>query len=136
MRIYLAFCFFLFIASTTMAQDSASHTLSWKWPQWRMDGQKLSSKEFKQEIYKSPEAIPYYQKAKRSKIIANSMAAPILVSALFMKERNITNPNYGQNRPAMLLLALVSAGTGVTFAFNSRKNMKTAVRLRNEMVVY
>jgi len=79
----------LFLALSLFGQDTLSEPggeIYRKWPQWRMNGQKLNEKQLRDEIYKSPAAIPYYKKAKTNQIIGLSLAAPFIASIVLFKK--------------------------------------------------
>ncbi len=97
------FCIlFLFAALNSFAQDSSAikqGDIYRKWPGWRMNGKFLKGKEFKQEIYKVPAAIPYYKKANSNLNLSFLALAGMATFALLGKEgHDIGSSDFGKQK--------------------------------------
>lgn len=119
------------------AQDSTnkiSSTITKKtFGPYKMDGNRISAQQLKEEIYKVPAAIPLYKKAKTSKILGYSFFVPAIVFALTTSQGNYhhrSDSTYGPRR-GLQIASLLSGGASVYFLFHSLTLYKKAVRARN-----
>ena len=130
----LLYIFLLLFFYTSHAQkntDSLSGHLYKKGLRWRLDGKILDEKGLRTELYKSPISIPYYQKARTSKIIGLSFTAPTVLFIL------ISNQNKGMagannNNTGFAIAGIISGGAVVYFLTRSIKYYKKAVQVHNE----
>ncbi len=127
----------LFFAINAFGQDSTNKNTGIitkkTFGPYRIDGNRISQREFKTELYKVPAAIPYYKKAKSNEI---GVYAFLGVTGVFVFLSNRTT-RYGYTGPAknqetFLISALIAEATSIYFYFRSSANMKRAIRLRNE----
>lgn len=118
------------------AQDSANKNTNHIYKtgkRWSMNGDKLSNKELKTELYKIPAAIPVYKKARTNEIIGYSFAVPMLVFTLLAKQSSdISSPSYGKNKRGFQIAGIISAGAVMYFILQAAKFKKMAIRVHNE----
>lgn len=129
--------FIVLFASSLYAQDSTNKnngTIYKKGNTWRMNGEKLSAKQFEAEIYKVPTAIAYYKKSKTSKTLAYSFIVPVALIA-FLGDHNKYNSRdtvTGRTKISSYSVGLIlSGGASLYFLFNSFSLFKKTVRARN-----
>jgi hypothetical protein len=100
---------------------------------WRMDGHRLSFKEFKQEIYNVPAAIPVFKKAKTNQIIGYSSFVSGVLFLIFGKEvTNINSPRFRKKNTGFQIAGIFFEGASLYFILHSHKQFKQAVRLHNQ----
>ena len=104
---------------------------------WRVDGKRIPGKIVVAEIYKVPEAVVYYKKAKTDHIIALLCGAGSLTT-LAIDGANRRNYRGGpKNYNAVLPIISGSLSiTGIIFILSASKNFKKAVDVRNEYYHY
>lgn len=129
--------YLLFTYANSFSQDSSlskPNQIYWKsLSGWRMNGQSLSSKEFKTEIYKVPAAIPVYKKGKRNRVIAFSCLVPMGVCLLLgRQEPNPASSQFGKTKKGFLIVGGLSSGAVIYFSLHSKKQLKEAARIHNE----
>lgn len=135
MKIIFLFCLLL-ASATFFGQDTASNgnnQLSFKtFRGWQMNGQKLTYKEFKNEIYKVPAAVPYLKKSKNSTVIYYSLLAPFTFFVIKGLQKNDFNsPRYGKNNTGYKIAAFATGGISLFFLIRSQKQRDEAVRIHN-----
>lgn len=126
------FLFFFFILSTfANSQDTSSKktgNIYFKgFSGWKQNGVRLKQKEFKQEIYKVPAAVPFYKKGNTNIILCY----PFFASGAALLFINSKNQSYG--------LFIASTGLisgGILTAILSHHNLKKAARIYNERMSY
>ncbi len=92
---------------------------------WQQDGVRLKNKEFKQEIYHVPAAIPYFKKGNTNLILSYCLLGSGSILLLI-------NP---QNT-AIALTGFTLFTGGIVTTFLSRRNFRKAARVYNESLVY
>jgi len=97
---------------------------------WKLNSQKLNQNSLKDELYKIPESVFYYKKAKTNKTIGFLCVAPAVVFAILGKQ-NTTTPPF-KNNNGFKIASIFSSGCGIYFFIQSSKNLKKAVSLYNE----
>jgi hypothetical protein len=104
---------------------------------WRVDGKRIPGKLVVAEIYKVPEAVVYYKKAKTNRTISIICAAGSLTALIIdgVNRRNYT----GGPKNNTVVLSTISGSfsiTGIIFVLLAGKNFKKAVDVRNEYYHY
>lgn len=126
----------ILISFHTFSQDTSINKqidIYRKWPGWKMDGRWLKGNELKQELYKVPDAIPLYQKSKKNLIIAAScLVSSATFAFLSRQESDIGSPNFGKNKTGFAIAGIIAGGAGINFFIRSKKQLKKAIRIRNE----
>lgn len=133
-KIILTGCFFLFSVSL-FAQDTthlADNQIYWKWPHYKMDGRRLRGKEFADEMYKVPQAIPYYKKAMKNRTIGSLLVVPITIAAFLIKEPS--GAYYVSTKTNSLYYgSIIVASGGLIYCFlRSKKYFKKAISIHNK----
>ena len=104
---------------------------------FKMDGIRISPKEFKTEVYKVPSAIPFYKKAKTNEIIGYSFFAAMAGLAIFGDDNNYrrrdTVHRKGRISAYQISMTISTAGT-LYFLLHSIKLYKKAIRVRNSAI--
>jgi hypothetical protein len=104
---------------------------------WRVDGKRIPGKLVVAEIYKVPEAVVYYKKAKINRTISIICAAGSLTALIIdgVNRRDYTGRAQNKN----IVLPTISGSlsiTGIIFILSAGKNFKKAVDVRNEYYHY
>lgn len=123
----ILFALSFYVCTNVFSQDSARQHPNYIYKQgliWRMNGQKLTAQSLKAEIFKSPEAIPYYRKATTNLILGGSL---VLTGSLL---QFISNTISGWNIASFTL-----AGTGLVYLIKSIVANRKAIRQRNKDVM-
>ncbi len=127
----------MFIAVNLHAQDSSNKKtgiITKKiFGPYRMNGEKLSWKEVKAELYRVPAAIPLYKKAKTNEILGASFIVPVVLFA-FLGDPNKYNYRDTVHRTRIkgyYIGLFLSEGVSLYFFFHSISLYKKAVRARN-----
>ncbi|MBN8676184.1 MAG: hypothetical protein J0L56_18780 [Chitinophagales bacterium] len=132
MKVLLSF-FLAFASLTIHSQDSARQHPNYIYKQglsWRMNGQKLTAASLKAEIFKSPEAIPYYRKATTNLILGGSLVVAGSLLQFISNKKENTNTISGWDVASFTL-----AGTGLVYIIKSTVAKRKAIRLRNKDVM-
>jgi hypothetical protein len=100
---------------------------------YRMNGEKLSRKELKAELYKVPTAIPLYKKAKTSEILGASFIVPVALLAFLgdPNKYNYRDTVHRTRKKGFYIGLLLSEGASFYFFFHSISLYKKAIRARN-----
>ncbi len=127
----------MFVCCNSFSQDTAgrkTNQIRFKaFGGWRMDGKKISIKNFKNEIYKVPAAIPAYTKSEKNIKIGYVCAITgSILTLLGQPVRDIGSPRFGKNNTAFKIGGIIFIGTAVYLIFRSNKQLKQAVRIHNE----
>ena len=127
----------IFVPFESFSQDTASkkeNQIYFKASSgWRMDGRQLSSKDFKNEIYKVPAAIPLYRKGTTNRTIAFTCMIPVVTFGfLGRRVTDVTSPRFGKNNIGYVIASIISSGMAIYFMTTSKKQLKKAVRIHNE----
>ena len=98
---------------------------------YRLNGGKISSLELKQEIYKVPEAIPFYKISNKNFINAGIC---ILVSAgcIFLLDNPDRVRSPFKQHTGWYTVGLISFGASYYFILRSNKFMKKSINVYNE----
>lgn len=97
---------------------------------YKINGRKLTETELKMELYKAPAAIPYYQKARTSKIIGLSLIPPAILFALLGKSNDGANYKAGYG-----VASIFCGGASIFFLLHSKKNKNKAVSIYNKNIL-
>jgi hypothetical protein len=138
---FLTSMLFLFIGSygQVTIQDSAKtigkiyHTSR----TWLVDGKRIPGKVVVSEIYKVPEAVVYYKKAKTNRTVSYLCLAGGLTALIIdgVNQRNYTGGP--QKNRAVIKIAVAGLSlSAVVFTFLGGKKFKKAVDIRNEYYHY
>jgi hypothetical protein len=99
---------------------------------WRMNGHSLTSKEFKNEIYKVPPAIPVFNKATTNRAISFGLMVPMGIFTLLASQApEVGSPRFGKNNNEFLIAAFITGGFSWYFLSHSQKQYKKAAMLHN-----
>ncbi len=128
---------FLFLYTISFSQDTVfkkTNQIYFKaFAGWKMDGKRLSMKNFKNEIYKVPASIPIYTKGAKNRTIAFASYIPGLVFLLLSRQvTDISSPRFGKNNTGFAIAGLISFGSTFYFLFRSNKQLKEAARIYND----
>jgi len=132
----------IFVYYNSFSQDSLTpkKQISFKtFSGWRMDGKRLAMKEFKNEIYKVPAAIPIYNKGTQNRTIGFICIAPLAVFSIASGgPGELSGSGHGKNNTVFLIGAFISSVTATYLLLRSDKQLKKAARIHNEnqLVVY
>lgn len=124
----------IFCLIITFGQDSTGKTqvpiTKNSFGRYFMNGNKLSQKELKAELFKVPAAIPVYKKAKRNETISIISSLAGLGCVLLDKPRTNSIPYKQHNGWFWGGIALT--GNSVFFLLQSLNLVKKAVQIRND----
>jgi uncharacterized protein YybS (DUF2232 family) len=138
---FLTVMLFLFVGSYGQInmQDSikTNGKIYCKRSAWRIDDKRIRGEIVISEIYKVPEAVVYYKKAKTNRTISIICAAGSLTALIIdgVNRRNYT----GGPKNNTVVLSTISGSfsiTGIVFLLLAKKNFKKAVDVRNEYYHY
>jgi hypothetical protein len=119
----------------TYCQDSKSLLKNQIYPKafsgWWVDGKKITTKQFKNEIYKVPAATLYYKKSVRQQGYFFVGVAAV-TSYYFISKANKKNSPYQKNSIALDIAGFTTTAATFVFYFASIRNLKKAVRIHNE----
>lgn len=120
---------FFSLSISTRAQDT-THNKTGKiyfksFAGWKQNGVRLKQKEFKQEIFKVPAAIPFYKKGNTNLILSYCLLGSGSILLL-------VNPQ----STGVLLTSFGLVTGGIVTVVLSRHNFKKAVRTYNESMGY
>ena len=104
---------------------------------YKMDGNRISQKEFKTEVYKVPSAIPFYKKAKTNEIIGFSFFAVAAGLGIFGDANKYSSRDtvYRKGRISGYQISMiVSTGGTYYFLLHSISLYKKALRARNSAI--
>lgn len=129
----ILFALSLCVCTHIYSQDSTRQHPNYIYKQglsWRMNGQKLTAASLKTEIFKSPEAIPYYRKATTNLIFGGSMVLTGSLLQFISNKKETTNTISGWNIASFAL-----AGTGLVYMIKYAVANRKAIRQRNKDVM-
>ena len=96
---------------------------------WKKNEVRLTRKEFKQEIYRVPAAIPYYGKGNTNLILTYSMLTGGLILA-FISSQDHSDSN------GLILAGLGLVSAGLFTAIRSHHHFRTAAKVYNRQILY
>jgi hypothetical protein len=104
---------------------------------WRVDGKRIPGEIVVAEIYKVPEAVVYYKKAKTNRTVSYLCLAGSLTALIIdgVNRRDYTGRAQNKN----IVLPTISGSlsiAGIIFILSAGKNFKKAVDVRNEYYHY
>lgn len=135
MRVYILFALLLINFKDLISQDSSGLIIK-KGIGWRIDGKRISGSELKTKIYKVPEAIPVYKKAKKNLTLSYPMAISGIIFALLGQDvHDVASPRFGKKFIGFRISGLVLMGTALYCAIRSGKQFKQAIQIRNDKTV-
>ena len=121
----------LFLFCNIYSQDSSSQTnkIIQKWPGWSLNGNKISRSELKTEIYKVPEAVPFYEKHQKYRVMGViGLGASVIFTLIDAKDRN----NFDGEREIWKRIASTATLTVTLFCLiKSVSPLKKAIKIRN-----
>ena len=131
----------LLLSINTHAQDSTNKRFDIitkkTFGPYKMDGNRISQKEFKTEVYKVPSAISIYKKAKTNEIIGFSFFAATVGLAIFGDANKYSSRDtvYRKGRISGYQISMIiSTGGTYYFLLHSISLYKKAVRARNSAI--
>jgi hypothetical protein len=104
---------------------------------WRVDGKRIPDKIVVAEIYKVPEAVVYYKKAKTNRTVSYLCLAGSLTALIIdgVNQRNYTGGPQ-KNRAVIKIAGAGLSVSAIVFILLAGKNFKKAVDVRNEYYHY
>ena len=97
-----------------------------------MDGKRLTVKELKEEIYKVPEAIPYYEKSQTKKWIGYIGLILGVTFILISKNKDIYSVEYGNPKIGFLLAGIFFITASDYLILKSFSLLKKAINIHNK----
>lgn len=126
----------LFFSTSLFAQDTTTtvNNIYWKWPHYRMNGERINAKELNIELNKVSESAAYFKKASTNFKVGVLAFIPLTVSVLLIKQEN--NYNYRPQRNTPFYIGTTLSGAVILYSLIRHKSfMKKAIRFYNEKSV-
>jgi hypothetical protein len=109
--------------------DSSYKHLSLKTYNYKLNGKRISNATFKSEIFKVPEAIPFYKRSKTQLWLGIALFTPGIIMTQEAQRRNPQRTNSAQNRLLASGGALICSG--IYLAIKRYSNHKKAIKAYN-----
>jgi hypothetical protein len=121
----------LLLNSNAFSQDSittAKHHLSVDFFSWKLDNKRINNKQFKAEIYKVPEAIPYLKRSRTDFYTGLPLFIAGIVMGEIVKRYEQRNPLSYNDHTALKVTSVAFTASGgilvMLYALNRRKAAK------------